>query len=369
MLDTMILRPRLAESCVDSHSSKMCTLDNRVSSRVFTSTKPYFSTNKEVERKSSSPAAGKSGRSRVPFRDDTDQECCVFDPDASPTSVTQSLLPAMTKIVITKCSISSLWNDKQIVKSKIFLKRLHNEASVIQALARGMIQRKKYQQAHIDKVEIEIQASCQKAATKMQALYRGTMFRTSFQVTKLELRLLQSDRLLKTQLEDIRKDKEHQMAVIYKEYQAKKYSMRKPAKDRKALIQKADETLTLLLKENKMLQSRNERLQKSIALCTKLKCELEQQITKFCDDRVNLNDYISTCEKENSEWGHLVDLYEGRIVKHEDLQEDISNRRICERLIAKKSRESIVAIISIVGEKSKDEELRRKVIALGETAF
>jgi hypothetical protein len=370
MLDTMIICPTLVESSVDSNSSKMYILDNRVSSQVFTSTIPYLSTNKEVEWKSPSPAARKSGRSRVPSRDNTHQECCAFDPEASPTSVTQSPLPTMAEAAITKCGISSLWNeDKQIVKSNIFLERLNNAASVIQALARGMKQRKRYQQAHIDKVEMETKASCHKTVAKMQALYRGSMFRTSFQVTKLELRLLQSDRLRKTQLEDIRNDKKRQLATIYKEYQAKKDSMKKTVKDRKTLIQKADETLTMLLKENKMLQSKNERLQKSIALCTKLKCGLEQQITKFGDDSVNLNDFISTCEKENSEWEHLVDLYKGRIVKYEDLQEDISDRRICERLIAKKARESIVAIVSIVGDASHDEELLRKVIALGETAF
>ena len=183
-----------------------------------------------------------------------------------------------------------------MVKSKIFLTRLNNAASVIQALARGMIQRKRYQQAHIDKVEMEIQASCcHKATTKMQALYRGSMFWTSFQVIELELRLLQRGRLLKTQLEDIRKedirkeDKDNQMVAINKEYQAKKYCMGKPAKDRKALIQKTDEILTLLLKENKMLQSKNEKLQIKVHCSLyELKCGLEQQITKFGDDRVNL---------------------------------------------------------------------------------
>jgi hypothetical protein len=84
---------------------------------------------------------------------------------------------------------------------------------------------------------------------------------------------------------------------------------------------------------------------------------------------VNLNNHISTCEKENSEWEHLVDLCEGRIVKYEDLHEDLSGRRICERLVAKKTRESIVAIVSIVGDDSQDEELLGEVIALGETAF
>jgi hypothetical protein len=56
-------------------------------------------------------------------------------------------------------------------------------------------------------------------------------------------------------------------------------------------------------------------------------------------------------------------------VKYEDLHEDLSDRRICERLIAKKIRESIVAIVSIVVDDSQDEELRGEVIALGETAL
>jgi hypothetical protein len=78
---------------------------------------------------------------------------------------------------------------------------------------------------------------------------------------------------------------------------------------------------------------------------------------------------ISVIEKENSEWGHLVDLYEGRIVKYEDLLEELSNRRICERQVAKKTYESIVAIVSIVGDEAQDEELLRKVIELAETAL
>jgi hypothetical protein len=356
MLDTMILRPTLAENYVESNSSKIGILENRTSSRVFTSTTPYRSADEEVEWKSPSPAVRKSVRSRVSFRDGIDQECGVFYSETSPTSVTNSLLPAMTKIAITKCSISSLWNDKQIVKSKISPKRLNNAASIVQALTRSMIQRKRFQQARIAKVETERQASCHKAAT-------------SFQVAKLELRLLQSDRLLKTQLEYIQKDKEGQMAAIYKEYKAKKDSMEKQAKYRKVLIQKADDTLTLLVQENKMLQSKNERLQKSIALCTQLKSGLEQQITNYSEESVNLKNHISSCEKENKEWSRLGGLYEDRIVKSKDLHEDLSDRVICERLVAKKTRESIVSIVSIVGNDSQDEELLEEVIALGETAF
>jgi K+/H+ antiporter YhaU regulatory subunit KhtT len=359
--NTMVLHSALSPRPVDSNTSKMYILENCASSRVFTSTIPYLSTNsKEVECRLPSPAARKSGRSRVSVRDIGDQEY----PEASPTSITKSLLPAMTK-----CGSSSIWNDKQIVKSKIFLKRLNNAASIIQALARRMIQHKRYQEALIAKVEKEIKASCHKAATKLQALCRGGMFRTSFQVRKLELRLLQSDRLLKTQLQDIQKDKERQIAAIYKEYKAKKDSMETPAKDRKALIQKADETLTLLLKERKMLQSKNERLQKSISLCKKLERRLEQHMAGIGDESVNLKNIIYTYEKESSEWGHLADLYEGRIVEYEDMLEKTSDKRICENQVAKKTRESIVAIVSIVGDDSEDEELLRKVIELGETVL
>jgi septal ring factor EnvC (AmiA/AmiB activator) len=159
------------------------------------------------------------------------------------------------------------------------------------------------------------------------------------------------------------------MAAIFKEYKAKKDSMEKQAKYRKALIQKADDILTLLLKENKMLQSKNERLQKSIALCTQSMSGLEQQMTDFGEESVNLKYHIFTCEKENSEWEHLVDQYEGRIVKYEDLHEDLSDRRICEKPVAKKTRESIVTIVSIVGDNSQDEDLLEESHGIGRNSF
>jgi hypothetical protein len=102
------------------------------------------------------------------------------------------------------------------------------------------------------------------------------MFRTSFQVTKLELRLLQSDRLLETQLEDVKKDEERQMAAIYEEYKAKNDSMEKLVKSRKTLFQKADETVTLLLKENRMLRPKNEKLKTYIATFKTLNSRLEE---------------------------------------------------------------------------------------------
>jgi hypothetical protein len=125
------------------------------------------------------------------------------------------------------------------VKSKLFGKKLNNAATIVQVLTRRMIQRKSYQQARIAKVETEIlQASCHKAATKIQALCRGGMFRTSFLVKHLELKLLQSDRLLKTQLENIQKGKERKMAANCKENKTKKDSLEKLAKYRENLFQK-----------------------------------------------------------------------------------------------------------------------------------
>jgi hypothetical protein len=135
------------------------------------------------------------------------------------------------------------------------------------------------------------------------------------------------------------------------------------------LFEKDDETITLLLKEHKRLRSNNGKLQKSIALYRNLNSRLEQQTAKFRDESVHGENSISTCEKENREWGHLVDLYEDRIVKYKDTLEERSDRRICERRIIKKTRESIVAIVSIVTDKSEDEELLREVIELGETAL
>jgi hypothetical protein len=116
------------------------------------------------------------------------------------------------------------------------VKRLNDAATIVQALARRMIQRKRYQQAHIAKVETEIQASSHKAATKVQALCHGVMFRTSFHVTKLELKLLHSDRLLRSQMEGIQKDKESQMAAICKEYRAKKDSMKNLGKEQEIFV-------------------------------------------------------------------------------------------------------------------------------------
>lgn len=69
---------------------------------------------------------------------------------------------------------------------------------------------------------------------------------------------------------------------------------------------------------------------------------------------------LANIEKENSEWEHLMDQFQGRIVKYEDLHETLSDRRICERQVSKKTRESIVAIVSIVTDASQDEELSKK---------
>jgi hypothetical protein len=217
MLDTMILRPTPTERSVDFKTVNKMYTGNRDSSRVSSITIPYLSASKKLKQTAAEPAIRNSGRSRFSVRDIIDQECCVLYAKASLDSSTKSLLPATTKITVATCGSSSLRNDKQLVKSKIVVKRLNDAATIVQALARRMIQRKSYQQAHIAKVETEMQASSHKAATRMQALRRGVMFRTSFHVTKLEHRLLLSDRLLKSQLENIQKDKERQIAAICKE--------------------------------------------------------------------------------------------------------------------------------------------------------
>jgi protein involved in ribonucleotide reduction len=290
----MVLRPSLAERPVDSNTSKMYILENRVSSGVFTSTIPYLSNNKEVECcKSPSPTtAGKSGRSRVSFQDDVDQECCVFDRRFAPKGITKRQSSSKSKVTQTTSGAPlSFLNSKVFVKrlnnaaikiqaqarrviqskrylriliskvekeidalyekvpkgitkrqssskskvtqttsgaplsflnSKVFVKKLNNAAIKIQAQARRVIQSKKYLRILISKVEKEIDALYEKAAamkfeaaaTAMQAFGRGVMCRMHFQITKVEFRLLQSDRLQKAQLEDIQKDKERQMEAV-----------------------------------------------------------------------------------------------------------------------------------------------------------
>jgi hypothetical protein len=167
-------------------------------------------------------------------------------------------------------------------------------------------------------------------------------------------------------LEEIQMDKEHQMAVIYKEEKAK---MEKLAKDRTALVQNINENVRLLRKENKILRSNNKKLRRSIDVFKKLNNRLEELTAGFGDESVKLNNIIFTCEKENKEWEHLVDLYEDRIVKYKDLIEERSDRRICERQVAKKTRESIVNVVRIVEDEAEDEELVREVIELGKSAI
>jgi hypothetical protein len=375
--DTMVLRPTLAECPVDSNTSKMYILDNRVSSRVFTrSTIPYLSTNKEVEWKSPSLATGKSNRSIVSFRNDTDQECCVFDPRFAPKSITKRQSSLKTKVTqATSVAPASF------LQSKVFVKRLNNAAIKIQTQARRAFQRQRYLrilltklEAEIHEAEVEIHALYEKAATMkleaavttMQALVRGGMCRMHFQVRKLEFRLLQSDRLLKAQLEDIQKDKEHQMAAIYKEEKAK---MEKLAKDRTVMVQNINETVRLLRNENKILRSENKKFRRSIDVFKKLNSRLEELTAGFCDESVKLNNIIIKSEKENKEWVQLGGLYEDRIVKYKDLIEDRSDRRICERQVAKKTRESIVNIVRIVEDEAEDEELVREVIELAESTI
>jgi hypothetical protein len=135
------------------------------------------------------------------------------------------------------------------------------------------------------------------------------------------------------------------------------------------MFEKADEIITLLLNQNKRLPSNNEKLHKSIALYRNLNSRLEQQTANFGVESAHVQKSISVCEKENREWGHLVDLYDGRIVKYKDVLEERSDRRICERHITKKTRESIVAIVSIVTDESANEQLVSTVIELGEIAL
>jgi hypothetical protein len=368
--DTMVLRPALVECPVDSNTSKMYILDNRVSSRDFTrSTIPYLSTTKEVEWKPPSPTAGKSKRSRVSFRDDTDQECCVFDPRFAPQSIPKRQSSSKTKVTQATSVAPAIF-----LLSKVFVKRRNNAAIKIQTQARRAFQRQRYLRILLTKVEAEILAFYEKAAamkleaavTTMQALVRGAMCRMHFQVRKLEFRLLQSGRLLKAQLEDIQKDKEHQMAAIYEEEKAK---MEKLAKDRTVLVQNINENVRLLRKENKILRSNNKKIRRSIDVFKKLNNRLGELTAGFGDESVKLNNIIFTCEKENKEWVHLEGLYEDRIVKYKEMIEERSERTICEREVAKKTRESIVNIVRIVEDEAEDEELVREVIELGESTI
>jgi hypothetical protein len=117
MLDTMILRPTLAESYVDFKTGNKMYTGNRDSSRVSSITIPYLSANKKLKQTAAGAAIRNSGRSRFSFRDIVDQECCVFYPKVSLDYFTKSLLPATTKITVATCGSSSLWNDKQLAKS------------------------------------------------------------------------------------------------------------------------------------------------------------------------------------------------------------------------------------------------------------
>jgi hypothetical protein len=343
---------------------------------------PYLSTNKEVEWKSRSPTSRNSGIARVSFRDVIFQKCCAYDYRFAPNSITKSGAPdsflksscvydyrfAPDSVIKrqssskTKVTQTTSEAPDSFLESKVFVKRLNTAVVKIQAQARRAIQLKRYLRIIVDKAAaMKLEA----AATKLQALGRGGMRRMHFQVTKLELRLLQSDGLLKTQLEAIKKDKEREMAAIYEEYKAKNEKL---AKDMKDMVQKTNETITLLRKENKTLRSKNKKLRRSIAIFNNLNSRLEQLTAGFCDESVNLKKIISSCEKKNSEWGNLVDLYEGRTVQYKDLLKELSDRRICEKQVAKKTRESIVAIVSIISDESQDDELLRKVIELGESA-
>jgi hypothetical protein len=374
----MVLRLPLAERPVDSNPSKMYSLDNRASSRVFTSTIPYLTTHKEVELQSPSPAAKKSVRSRVSFGDSIAEECCVYDPRFAPNSITNHRSSSKTEVTqstsgrsSSKAKVTQTTNaaSANFLNSKVFVKILNKAAVTIQAQARRAIQHKRYLCIVIAKVEAEIHALHVKevaikldaAATKMQALGRGGICRLHFQITKLELRLLQSNLLLKTQLEDIQKDKERQMAAIYEE----KNCMEKLAKDRADMFKKNNENVKQLRKENKSLRSENKKLQRSIDIFKNLNNRLEQLTEGFGEESIILKKIISGCEEKNREWEHLVGLYEDRIVKYKDVLEERSDRRFCESQIAEKTRESIVAIVSVVTDESEDEELVRTVVELG----
>jgi hypothetical protein len=366
----MVLRSALAERPLDSNTSKEYVLENRVSSRVFTGTIPYLSNNKGVEFKAPIPTrAGKSGRSRVSFQDDVDQACCVFDPRFAPKSITKRKSASKTKVTQpTNGAPASFLN------SKVFVKRLNTAAIKIQTQVRRVYQRQRYLNILISKIETEIQAMYEKAAamklkaaaTIIQKLGRGGMCRMHFRIKKLEFRLLQSDRLLKSQLEDIQKDKKRRMKAFKKEEKAK---MKKLAKDRTDMVQNMNENVRLLRKENKILRSNNKKLQRSIDIFKQLNSRLEELTAGFGDESVKLKKIISTCEKDNKKWENLVDLYEGRIVKFKDLIQERSDRGICERQVAKKIRESIVNMVRVVEDEAEEEELVREVIELGESTI
>jgi hypothetical protein len=383
---TMVLRPALAERPVDPNASKKYILENRVSSRVFTSTIPYLSNNKESEWKSPSlTTTRKSGRSRVSFQDDVDQECCIFDPRFAPKSITKRQSSSKTKVTQTARTNQSSSKTKvtqtrtntppaSFLNSKVFVKRLNTAAIKIQTQVRRVYQRQRYLHILITKVQKEIQALHEKAAamilevaaTTIQALGRGGMCRLHFQLKKLEFRLLQSDRLLKTQLEDIQTDKERQMKAFYDEEKAK---MEKLAKDRTDMVQNINENVKLLRKENKILRSNNKKFRRSIDVFKQLNSRLEELTAGFGVESVKLKNIISTRKKENKEWSRLGSLYEERIVKFKDLIQERTDRRICERQVAKKIRESIVNIVRVIEDEAEEEELVKEVIELGESAI
>jgi hypothetical protein len=181
------------------------------------------------------------------------------------------------------------------------------------------------------------------------------------QVKNLQLELLTSERLRKTQLEDIQKDKEDKMATMYKKYKAKKDSTKKLINMRNQMLQKADVVIGELRKENKMLRSKNKKLRQSIADYKHMNCEIEEQIDHYEQESEIARNTIAMCETQKKEWVGLVDLFKERITEINIVLDERSERRISEKKITNKTRETIEAIVDIVQMESEDDELVREI--------
>lgn len=246
------------------------------------------------------------------FKEDLDYH---YDANGSPVLAHKQLrsLPPDSPTSVATSLSAPFWEDSSIQRSRIYIKRAGQAASVIQALIRGFLQRKHYYIALLDKRRQERrqkkQAMRNAAATTIQAACRGWMGRMHARIVYLEARIRETERQKFADLRQIQRWKRQQKAEAQKmvdAYMDSFFSL-------KAQSNLAMDTIEELQKQYLLLKAKNEELELEVEEAKDEARRLEKENRDCVEATHVVRPALTKLVKENTQWQQVHDAYETKV--------------------------------------------------------
>lgn len=273
--------------------------------------------------------------------------------------------------------------DQALMKSPVYMKRIHDKVVVLQSFGRMVISQRQYHQTLRDNAEQKRRLILGRSVTPLQSLVRGFQARSVFPslraaVTiqrfyrRVNKKLFSKMDSLEIALKDIETRRRSDLQAIEvwktKEVLRIREETRLEEEEAHALNYKSNDCnafISKLRKENMRLRAKGNMLREAIDVMKRDNEALVEQSKKVSQ---NFDSYykadIEFLKNENSELNTALELLQARKREYQDLLDEMDRKMISEKILAEFFQYTFLKVANMVKERSKQRPLRREVLLL-----